>query len=126
MAQMRDAKGRFISSKSANIQNTRLEWAPDFEARTREDFSKKQKFVDNEVLRLSDPLIPLKTGTLKNSGIRSTKIGSGVVTYNTPYAHYQYYSTAETRSYDPRRGAKWFERMKAAHGRDILEGAKKI
>ena len=36
-----------------------------------------QKIVDSEVLRRSDPYVPFKTGYLKSSGIRGTKIGSG-------------------------------------------------
>lgn len=88
--------------------------------------NRAQMFIDNEVLRLCDPLVPLDTGALKDSGIRSTNIGSGLVIYSTPYAEIQYYETAQTRSYDPNRGSFWFERMKAQHKDAILNGAKKI
>ena len=44
-----------------------------------------QKIVDSEVLRRSDPYVPFKTGYLKSSGIRGTKIGSGEVMYNAVY-----------------------------------------
>ena len=90
------------------------------------NLEKAQKYVDSEVLRLSAPYTPLITGNLINSGIRGTVIGSGLVVWNAVYARKQYYNTAQTRPYDPRRGAYWFERMKADHGKQIIAGAKKI
>lgn len=103
-----------------------LKWSPNFAAQRNAHLQKVQKFIDSEVLRLCDPLVPKKTGELIRSGTRGTKIGSGEVRYIVPYAHHQYYDTAESRSYDPHRGAFWFERMKTAHRDAILEGAKKI
>ena len=67
-----------------------------------------------------------KLGFLKTSGKLGTSIGSGEVKYTAPYAAYQYYDTAETRSYDANRGAKWFERMKTSEKDDILRGMKQI
>lgn len=90
------------------------------------DIAKTQKYVDSEVLRLSDPYIPKITGNLINSGIRGTVIGSGMVVWNCVYASSQYYNTARTRPYDSRRGSYWFERMKADHGKSIIANAKKI
>lgn len=104
----------------------KLTWSPKFADGRSENFNRKQAFVDSEVLRLDAPLIPIKTGNLINSGIRGTKIGTGEVVYNAPYSSHQYYETAETRPYDPRRGARWFERMKAAHLNDIKRGAEQI
>ena len=103
-----------------------IEFRPDFGARMSGKFDNAQVFVDNEVLRYSQPLIPFRTGTLVRSGKVGTVLGSGLVQYIVPYARFQYYKTGETRSYDSRRGAKWFERMKTAHKKDILSGAKKI
>lgn len=102
-----------------------LRWAPNFGSVWSGKFDLAQAWVDNEVLRLCDPLVPFQTGTLKNSGKLGTQIGSGEVRYIAPYAHHQYYDTAETRSYDANRGAKWFERMKAAHFDEIQRGVKK-
>lgn len=79
--------------------------------------------VDSEVLRYCSPLIPLRTSMLEKSGTLGTVIGSGLVRYITPYARFQYYCTAESRSYNIRRGAKWFERMKTAHKKDIQRAA---
>lgn len=63
---------------------------------------------------------------LIRSGELGTVVGSGEVNYVAPYASKQYWNTSESRNYDPRRGGKWFERMKADHKQQILAGAKKI
>ena len=88
-------------------------------------FNRKQMIVDSEVLRYCSPLIPLRTGMLEKSGTLGTVIGSGEVKYSSPYARLQYYQTAQSRSYDPRRGAKRFERMKTAHKEDIQRAAER-
>mgnify|MGYP005756908825 FL=1 len=84
-----------------------------------------QKYVDSEVLRLSSPYVPFKTGNLDRSGTRGTNIGSGEVIYSAPYAVKQYH-TVTFRSYDAQRGGLWFERMKIDHKEEILRGAKKL
>ena len=103
-----------------------LQWNTAFTAQRNAQFERMQKYIDSEVLRLNDPLIPKDTVALILSGQTGTKIGSGVVKYVAPYASTQYYDTADTRSYDSRRGAHWFERMKVAHKQGILERAKKV
>lgn len=77
-----------------------------------------QKYVDNEVLRRCNPLVPFKTGTLVGTGKRNKP---GEVTYNTPYAKKQYYQGRT----GGQRGRLWFARMKASNKEDILRGAKK-
>ncbi len=97
-----------------------------------------QKFIDSEVIRLSDPYIPFQSGMLKLSGQLGTVVGSGEITYNSPYARYLYYGyvmvgrapkqlTNRPITYQgaPKRGAYWFERMKQNHGREILRGAER-
>ena len=101
-------------------------WDPSFAPRRNKSFTRMQKFIDSEVLRRCSPRVPFQTGMLEKSGKLGTVIGSGVVEYIAPYARMQYYSTSETRPYDPNRGAKWFERMKVAEKKDILEGARKL
>lgn len=90
---------------------------------------KVQKFIDSEVLRLSDPYIPKDTGTLARSGTIHTVIGSGNVQYRTPYARTVYYSnTGHGRNgmaYGGLRGKLWFERMKADKKKQILESARR-
>ena len=104
----------------------KLVWNPGFGPQATARYSRAQKFVDNEVLQLSSAYIPIKTSMLQKSGILGTVIGSGRVQWIAPYARPQYYSTSDTRSYNPKRGGHWFERMKADHGKAILSKAKKI
>lgn len=104
----------------------RLDWNPSFGAEATSHFNKVQVFIDNEVIKRSDKYIPLRTGVLKMSGILGSRPGEGFVHYIAPYASYQYYKTAKTRNYDPRRGAYWFERMKNAEGRAIIDGARRL
>ncbi len=105
----------------------KLVWASDFSQKRTAMFNRKQEVVDSEALRYCSPLVPLRTSMLEKSGTLGTVIGSGEVKYIAPYARFQYYQTAQTRSYDPsgRRGSKWFERMKTAHKKDIQRAAEK-
>lgn len=104
----------------------KLIWNPNFGPRATERYSRAQMFLDSEVLRLSTPYTPIKTSMLIKSGILGTVIGSGLVQWIAPYAKPQYYKTANTRSYDPKRGAYWFERMKADHGKSLVVKTKRI
>jgi len=72
-------------------------------------------------LRYDDPLMPRQTGAMIKSGIISTVLGSGEITYNTPYSRRQYY---EHKGGKGQRGSKWFERMKASHKEIIMKGAR--
>ena len=110
----------------AGNTSCRLTWNPGFGPQATARYSRAQSFLDSEVLRLSSAYVPIKTSMLQKSGILGTVIGSGEVQWVAPYARPQYYNTADTRSYDPKRGAHWFERMKADHGKAILSKAKKI
>lgn len=84
------------------------------------DLETRQRIIDSEVLRLCAPMVPKRTGALERSGTIGTVIGSGEVKYTVPYSRRQYFKTATSRSYDPRRGGMWFERMKTAHKDHIL------
>ena len=84
-----------------------------------------QAYIDSSVLRCCDPYVPRDTGQLIKSGIRGTKIGSGRVIYQAPYARRWYYTPARFRD-APTRGNYWFERMKATHGKQILAEAARI
>lgn len=122
MADIRQPHGGEISNGSLTV---RLAWASNFAANWNDVLQRKQQIVDSEVLRYSAPYIPFRTGALTRSGTLGTVIGSGEVKYSTPYARFQYYATAESREYDPRRGGLWFERMKTAHKQDILRAAER-
>lgn len=115
-------RGSIIQTGSAS---SRLVWNSDFARNRTEAFCRKQKVVDSEALRYCSPLVPFRTSMLEKSGTLGTVIGSGEVKYIAPYARFQYYNTAQTRSYDPRRGGMWFERMKAAHREDLRRAAER-
>lgn len=104
-----------------------LVWFTDFQPKWQRRFTAAQKFVDSEILRLSEPFTPLQTGMLIMSGILGTVIGSGRVSWIAPYARRQYYMVRKPGSETgPLRGPYWFERMKAAYKSQILDGAKQL
>lgn len=113
---------------------TGITFAPNFADNAEKRFEKTQKYIDSEVLRLSEPYVPFRNGKLIESGTSGTVIGSGVVEYTAPYAKEQYYTNAgrgidglnAANGNKGMRGKEFFERMKADHGDEILEGAKKI
>lgn len=118
-------RGTIIKTKDGT--SCELVWNPDFAPRKNQQYTRAQKFVDNEVLRLSAPYVPLRTSMLLKSGQLGTDIGSGEVQYIAPYAHKQYYSPRKPgSSTGPLRGPQWFERMKTDRGKEIITGAKKI
>ncbi len=125
--------------KSKNGVRAKLMWNPDFVDKWQGKYDAAQVFVDNEVLRLSDPYVPFQSGLLKKTGILGTIPGQGEVVWNAPYAHYHYYGKVrvgrapkELTNRDlqhhgaPKRGAFWFERMKKDKLQQILAGARRI
>ena len=71
-----------------------------------------QKFFTSELMRLSDPYVPFRSGPLKNSVHPSTEWDS--IIYNTPYARYHWYGklmvdpiTKKGAFYDPKSGRYW-------------------
>lgn len=105
-----------------------LKFAPHFAPKWTRHYTRAQKFVDSEVLRLSEPFTPLLTGTLIKTGILGTDVGSGKVQWIAPYAKPQYYRGRRpgASKTGPLRGRFWFERMKQVHGSKIVIGAKKL
>jgi hypothetical protein len=116
-----------------------LEWDPGFAGKWNGRAELAQKFVDSEVLKQSAPYTPFQSGMLQKSGLFGTKIGNGEVVWNAPYARYVYYGkvmvgrapkTLTDRDLTfhgaPKRGAFWFERLKADRGAIIINGAKRI
>jgi hypothetical protein len=104
-----------------------LEWNTNFAPKWGKKFKAVQVYVDSEVLRLSEPMVPLRTGMLVMSGILGTVPGEGKVKYIAPYAKAQYYSKRSIGSQTgPLRGPYWFQRMKETFKGVILAGAKKI
>lgn len=116
-------RGQVVAGKRGKAQ---LIWNTNFQPKWHGRYSVAQKFVDSEVLRLSEPFTPLRTGMLIKSGILGTDIGSGTVAWIAPYSRAQYYSTRKPGSQTgPNRGPFWFERMKATHMNQIIAGARR-
>lgn len=123
MADIQTPRGEIIETKNGTAK---LTWNPNFANIVNGNYTRAQKFVDSEVLRLCSPKVPFRSGMLDKSGKLGTFIGSGEVRWIAPHARKQYYDTSMTRPYDANRGAFWFERMKAVSGQQIINGAKKI
>lgn len=126
LAEITTPKGSVIQIKTKNGSiKAELKWNPGFSEMWNGRVTKAQVYLDSEVLRLSNRYVPLRTSMLQKSGILGTEIGKGEVCWIAPYAKEQYYDTADSRSYDPQRGAHWFKRMWADHSSAIIAGGKK-
>ena len=117
-------RGKLVQRKTAGgTVKARLTWSPSFAAERTKQLDTVQAFVDSEVIRLMAPYTPMQSGLLIKAATLGTVTGSGEVQQIAPYAAMQYYRTDITRKYDPRRGAKWVERMKVDRKAYILKGA---
>ena len=132
-------------------------WNPVFAKATNETLRRAQEFVDSECIRQMKRYTPYRTGFLSNNAPKlGTKIGSGLIVYNAPYARYQYYGevygpnipiykdgelmgwrsppkkspTGRELEYStakhPDAQKLWFEKMKEVKGEAIRRGAEKI
>ena len=117
-------RGQIIVTPNGQAQ---LIWDTTFQQKWQGNYSAAQKFVDSEILRLSEPFTPLLTSMLIKSGTLGTDIGSGTVQWIAPYARAQYYGHRSPGSQTgPLRGPQWFARMKEIHGEKIIAGARRI
>ena len=116
-----------------------------------EDHGRVQKAIDNAVIRYMEPYWAADRGILKQSVTTATDIGSGIITYPGPYAHYMYYGVLYTdengrvfvgkdekkpintgkplkykKGVNPQAGWYPFQRMMVEHEEDILEEARKV
>ena len=104
-----------------------LSWNTSFKPRFQGNYTRAQKFVDSEILRLSEQYTPLLTGMLIKSGILGTDVGSGLVKWIAPYAKAQYYSPRIPGSQTgPLRGPMWFERGKQVWGEKLIISARRM
>ena len=96
-----------------------------------------QIFLASEVKRLSDPYVPMQSGTLKNTAVIAADGSS--LTYIQPYAHYQYAGqvlvgrapkvpngAALTYSGGGMRGPQWDKRMVADKGDELARNLAKF
>lgn len=71
-----------------------------------------QKFFTHEVRRMSDPYVPMQSGTMKNTAVEQTNR----IIYPQPYARRQYWENKGNGL----RGKQWDKRMWATRGPDIV------
>lgn len=118
-------KGWSVRKKN-NISDYRVSFK--FDVKLSSVLNKKivltQRYIDNEILRLSEPYVPRLTGTLINSGYKNTVIGSGKVIWDTPYARRRYFERGKNQT--GMRGPQWVRRMMNDRGDEIMKGAEKI
>ena len=81
-----------------------------------------QAALDTQVIKDSNAFCPQAEGTLRDSALLNSRIGSGEVRWATPYARRLYYNPQFNFSLDknPNARGKWFEEAKARFGRDWL------
>ena len=91
-------------------------------------FQRAQMFLDNEVIKDCTPYVPMRDGNLYRSAMTGSKIGSGKIVYNTPYARRMYYGLSFRFSKDkhPQACAQWFEKAKAVFLKAWIDGVSKI
>lgn len=84
-----------------------------------------QVALDMQVMKDSNQFCPQAEGTLQASAVTATKIGSGEVIWNTPYAHRLYHHPEYNFSLDknPNARGKWFEEAKTRYLADWLTRA---
>lgn len=91
-------------------------------------YQRAQKWLDNEVLKDSEPFVPMKRGILVGSGKRGTTIGSGKIVYNAPYAKPTYYARKRnfSKAQHPQACAQWFEKSKSIKKKIWVKGVNEI
>lgn len=77
-----------------------------------------QKFFTNTCYRYMDKYVPMKTGDLRSI----VDIDSNTITYEMPYAHYQYIHQFPPENYTtPGTGGYWDRRMVSAEMQDVVK-----
>lgn len=107
-------------------------------SRFRGQYSRAQKWLDNQVITDSNPHVPFQSGDLRRGAIRGTRAGSGEVVWDSPYARYQYYGKVMVgpppkqvtdiplQYHTPGTGAYWFETAKGTCKKVWINGVRKI
>lgn len=90
-------------------------------------FTNAQKWLDNAILKDTDPYVPKRTGALIQSGILGTVVGSGEVKYIAPYAKKQYYAGFQpSKALNPHASREWVEVSKKVNMDKWASGVKTI
>lgn len=103
----------YTKGKNKGRVYLRMEWKEGFGPDWTKHLQGVQAMFDQEVLRVTEPYVPMNTGLLRRSAQMASNIGGGELDWSTPYAAVQYYGTSDSRSYSPLAGGHWGERMKA-------------
>jgi hypothetical protein len=94
--------------------------------RTLRNVQKAHEYLDNQVVKRTEPYTPKITGTLIKSS-QSTQAGKGKIIWSAPYAKDVYYRAgAIGRPSGALRGYRWFDRMMVDQGAVIIKNTKKI
>lgn len=84
-------------------------------------------FVGDELLRKSEPYIPLDTSMLRDSGVMHSDRKKAALIWKTPYAKPQWeYGTGRHNNATGLRGKKWALRAWADHHTTILTAAQRM
>lgn len=101
-------------------------------------YSRAQKWLDNQVIVDSDRHVPFRNGVLRKSARLGTKLGSGEVVWSAPYARYLYYGKVmvgpapkeltdiDLTYHTPGTGAYWFEKAKGICKKTWTAGVRKL
>lgn len=86
-----------------------------------------QYILDNEALKDSNYYVPTDQHYLEKSGILHSKLGKGVLIWQTPYARRLYYNPRYNFSTDENPNARglWFENAKAQGLKQWLDTSEK-
>ncbi len=95
-------------------------------ARKEAAIGRAQAALDVQVIKDANAFCPEDVGTLRDSALLNSRIGSGVVKWVMPYASRLYYNPQYNFSKDknPNARGKWFEEAKARFKAEWLEKAK--
>lgn len=96
--------------------------AEELVARKKQALLFAQAALDAQVIKDSNVYCPQDEGTLRDSAILNSRIGTGEIRWATPYARRLYYGVNFNFSHDknPQARAKWFEEAKARYLGDWL------
>lgn len=100
---------------------------PDLDKKVSGAMAHGQKILDSQALKDSNYFIPADTWNLRDSSLIHTKVGSGLLVWNTPYASALYWNPQYNFSEDknPNASGLWFEEAKAKYLDDWLKQAQK-
>lgn len=116
-------------SFSLKFKNANINYGKILKAHGLGSDNRARIFLANEVARLSDPYVPMRSAALKNTRVIAPD--GRKITYIQPYSKVQYRGlTASGRPFRyngaPMRGREWDKRMMADHGQDVVRGLAKF